>query len=443
MRKVLIVSPHFPPVNAPDMQRVRLSLRYFSNFGWNPTVLTVDPQYVEGATDPLLLDTIPSAIRVERASALPAKWTRRVGIGDLGTRSFWFLKRAGDAILAQGHTDLVYFSTTIFTSMALGPIWKKRFGTPFVLDMQDPWATDYYRDRPKAQRPPKYWIADRVHRTLEPWTMKQADGIVAVSDAYIQTLQRRYPRLHEVPTQTLTFGASPDDLDFVRANPQENRFFNPNDGLIHGVYVGRGGTDMAAAVEVLLASLKAGLQKNPERFSKVRLHFVGTSYAPDQRAVKTIEPLAERFGVAQYVQESTHRIPYFEALQLLLDADFLVVPGSDDPQYTASKIYPYILSQKPMLALFKETSSVCDVLRRTRAGVLIPVTSNGAGDQELAYAQWEALLTRLPFIPAIHWDAFRPYLAEELTRQQCELFNAVTAQRRVIPVTESVGEQVY
>ena len=41
--RVLIVSPHFPPVNAPDHQRVRMSLPYLGEFGWEGHVLAVVP----------------------------------------------------------------------------------------------------------------------------------------------------------------------------------------------------------------------------------------------------------------------------------------------------------------------------------------------------------------------------------------------------------------
>ena len=55
VKKVLIVSPHFPPINAPDMQRVRLALPYLRELGWEPTVIAVGPDLVEGGVrDPLL-----------------------------------------------------------------------------------------------------------------------------------------------------------------------------------------------------------------------------------------------------------------------------------------------------------------------------------------------------------------------------------------------------
>ncbi len=59
-RRVLIVSPHFPPVNAPDHQRVRMSLPYLYENGWEAHVLAVDPRFVAGFLDPYLLQTIPA-----------------------------------------------------------------------------------------------------------------------------------------------------------------------------------------------------------------------------------------------------------------------------------------------------------------------------------------------------------------------------------------------
>src|SRR5829696_8891477 len=92
-RRVLIVSPHFPPVNAPDMQRVRMSLPFYAEFGWEPTVLAVAPTSTE-RTEPLLTETFPAGIPVERVRALPADLTRMVGVGNLALRSLPFLYSA-------------------------------------------------------------------------------------------------------------------------------------------------------------------------------------------------------------------------------------------------------------------------------------------------------------------------------------------------------------
>jgi hypothetical protein len=426
MKNVLIVSPHFPPVDLPDMHRVRVCLPYFREFGWRATVLTVAPKFVEGSREPLLAEYLPADTAIARTCALPARWTRKAGLGNLGLRAFPFLYSAGSRLMARASFDLVYFSTTVFTSIPLGRMWKRRFGVPFVVDMQDPWVNDYYDQHPEVQKPPKHGIASRLHRALEPWSMPAADGLIAVSGAYIDTLADRYPALRRKPCMVLPFGAAPGDFAGLRQTPQVNRFFDPADGKIHAVYIGRGGQDMWTALRLVFSGLQAGLRESPELFGKLRLHFIGTDYAPAERSRKNIEPLAESMGVLEHVREHPQRIPYFEGLQMLLDAHMLLLPGSDDPRYTPSKLYPYILARKPLLAVLHENSGACDVLRATGAGRTIAF--GGAQDKAAElYRTWQEILTNLTAIPETNWSAFEPFTSREMTRRQCEFFERVLA----------------
>jgi len=162
------VSPHFPPTDAPDMHRIRVSLPHLSEFGWKATVLTVDSRCVERSQEPRFAESLPVDTAVSRTSALPARWTRKVGLGDVGLRAFPFLYGAGCRLIAEQSFDLVYFSTTVFTAIPLGRLWKRRFGIPLVVDIQDPWVTGYYDQHPQVRKPPKHAIASRMHRMLEP-----------------------------------------------------------------------------------------------------------------------------------------------------------------------------------------------------------------------------------------------------------------------------------
>jgi len=297
--------------------------------------------------------------------------------------------------------------------------------------MQDPWYSDYYETHPHATPPPKYALARRVHRVLEPWTMARVDGLVSVSLSYLNTLCRRYPRLTGVPKATITFGASPSDFALLARHPQPNRSFVPSDGHLHGVYVGRGGDDVAPALGILFLALQHGRKSAPDLFNRVRLHFIGTDYASKDRARKTIAPVASKAGVGDFVTEDTTRLPYFETLQALTDADFLIVIGSDDPSYTPSKIYPYILAQKPIVAVLHEQSSAVKIVQQLNAGCVVELGSDGhnqdAAVRKLADG-WQRILEGLPTPPAIDWQRFAPYSAREMTKRQCELFDAVHAR---------------
>ena len=432
-KRVLIVTPHFPPVNAPDMQRVRMSLPHFEEFGWTPFVLAVAPTDSENV-EPLLCGAIPADVTVERVRSLPASLTRLFGVGNIALRALPYLYRAGCRLIEEHQIDLVFFSTTMFFAMPLGRLWKRKYRVPYVLDFQDPWVTDYYETHPEAQPPAKYGMARRLHAILEPWTVKEADGLLAVSSDYIDALQTRYASVKSAPAATLPFGASPSDLEVIESHPQPNRHFSKSDGQKHGVYVGVVGDVMSTALNILFEAFKLGIEWTPSLFGSSHLHFIGTDYAPAGRARKTVEPIAARVGVADRVSEDTTRAPYFEALQLLKDADFLIVVGSNDPGYTASKIYPYIMARKPLLAVVHEKSTVVKVINDTRAGSVVTFPSSPTAEDiqrlsRLAAESWRAILVALPYEPQTNWQQFERYTAREMTRQQCDLFDRVIARR--------------
>lgn len=438
MRKVLIISPCFAPINSADQHRVRQSLPYFEAFGWQPITLAVDPDRVEELRDPALLETIPTGASVSHVRAFDPRWTRKLGLGSLALRSLWFYREAGNRILERGDIDLVYFSTTKFPVAVLGAYWKRRFGVPYVIDMQDPWFTDYYHGRPKHERPAKYWFSYRLDKYLEPVAMRRVDAVISVSDAYCETLRERYPEsIRPSSCAVIPFGGAERDFEMLDRIAPVNPIFDAGDGLRHVVYVGRGGHDMAVAAHAIAGALARGLETRPELFDRVRVHFVGTHYGRNGTGAKTIEPVGDEYGLAGRFEEHPGRVSYFTALGLLRDADMLLIPGSSAPGYTASKLYPYILSRRPILAVFQETSSVVDILRVTRAGELVTFAADArAGDEGLrqrVLETWAGMLARLPYAPNTDWAAFEPYTAREMTRRQVEVFDRVVDGARRAP----------
>jgi hypothetical protein len=249
-------------------------------------------------------------------------------------------------------------------------------------------------------------------------------------------LKGRYSRLGDEDFTVLPFGAAESDYAHLRSNPVRQTFFDPGDGKRHWVYAGVCGDYMAFALRSLFTALRGVIESQPGLRKELRLHFIGTAYAPKDRAQRTVEPLAREAGLEDIVSEVTDRIPYFEALQCLLDADALLMPGSDDPGYTASKIYPYILARKPLLAVFHEKSSVVGILQKTRAGTVVPFSSadtvQAASDRILASGWLQSLIpdssrrsqTKAD-LPSTDWSAFEPYTAREMTRRLCEVFDGV------------------
>jgi len=419
----LIISPHIPPINGADMHRVRQSLWYFKQFGWEPTVISVYEKDIEGmVNEPLLMLSIPNHTQIIKVRALSYKWTRKIGLGALALRSLPFYFFKVNQLLKNNKFEFVYFSTTLFPLLILGRYWKWRFKIPYVIDMQDPWHSTYYQDKPKAERPKKYWFSYNLNRLLEPIAMKECDGLISVSEAYITELRKRYQNLLNIPASVLTFGAFAKDLEIANEVHSSDILGEGNHKNI--VYVGRGGFDMQPALSLIFSAFKMGLSEQPAIYKRFRFVFVGTSYAPKGQGKKTIEPVADKEGILGYVREYTDRVPYFEGLSLLLQADLLFIPGSDDPAYTASKLYPYILAKKPLLGIFHSKSSAKYILEETNAGKVCTLDTNIV----TIYKELDTLLKSIledKYRNETDWTLFEKYSAKEMTKKQVELFNSV------------------
>lgn len=408
------------------MHRIRHSVWYFEALGWKPTVMMVDESFVETSQDHLLLQTVPSNLELHKVKAFSTSWTRKLGLGALALRSLFFYFKLVNAIIKKNKPDLIYFSTTQFPVLVLGRYWKWRFKIPYIIDMQDPWHSDYYQDKPKHERPAKYWFSYRLNRCLEPIAMRGVDGIISVSQGYCDMLQKRYKNITPENCTVIPFGAFQKDFEI---KVDSDAFFNSSKNQINIRYIGRGGADMHTSLKIIFAAFCEGLKSNFDVFSQIRFEFIGTSYAANGKGIPSIMPLAFSFGLDEYVVEITDRMPYFEALNLLQSADILLIPGSDDPNYTASKLYPYIMAQKPILAVFSEKSSVVAILEQTNAGSFISFKSQPSQQELETYShlllqKWLETLQKLPFKPATNWKAFEPYTALEMTKKQVHFFDS-------------------
>jgi hypothetical protein len=124
-----------------------------------------------------------------------------------------------------------------------------------------------------------------------------------------------------------------------------------------------------------------------------------------------------------------------ETLRKLLNSDRLVLFGSDDMGYTASKLYPYILAKRPLLVICREESSVARIVRETKSAELITF-----GERDIGYGisdmgkemkikkEWEEAMGRWLVMdpakePATDWKAFERYTAKRMTETLCRFFD--------------------
>jgi glycosyltransferase involved in cell wall biosynthesis len=402
VRRVLFISPHFPPDSTAGTHRARLLAPRLAAHGWEPIVLTVDPSGYEGPLDAALAASVPSTLRVIRARAWPARLTRPLGVGDLGLRAFEGLWREATQLVAREPIDAVFITIYPTYPGLLGPLLKRRFHVPFALDYQDPWVGEWGRTvgagnggAPDAKSRASRWLA----RRLEPIALRAADAVTAVSTATYEQALQRHRIARPRASAELPIGWDERDVEFLRTRARRSApLFLSGDGLVHVAYVG---TLLPTGLDTLRAVCAAWSRWrgcDAAAAGRLRLHFIGTSNERSGGVPRAL-PIAHEFGLASFVTEHPDRVDYFDALQALDDADAVLLMGSTEPHYTPSKLYPAMASGRPMLAILHAASTATGLLRR---------------------------FGRVPAVRLITYDGASPVgeHADEIATQMCELVRA-------------------
>ena len=433
MRRVLIVSPHFPPDSSAATHRVRLLAPHLPAFGWEPTVLTLEPGAYEGKLDPILSELVHGPVRVVRARALPARVTRRVGIGDLGLRSFPGLYRAASALLAREHFDALFITIFPAYTALLGPLLVRRFGVPFVLDYQDPWVNAWGVDvggGPDGRVDLKSRASRFLAETLEPWAVRAASAITAVSPGTYQPILERNPHIRPV-TAAIPIGADPGDFQSTVARSPSG--FEP--GKVHVCHVGTIAPLGLETVRAVLRAIARLRDQDRDLYARLRVHFVGTSNQSAETSQRRVDPIAREMGINDVVHEAPARVPYSTAIGMVRDASVVLVLGSSEPHYSASKIFPLLLAERPIVAVCHDASTVSEFLKSVAKPPSVRlVTYTDTERAESRVDQIHAALSQTCRQPV--WDGstidsgrFSEYLAQSLAGRLAQVFDQVLDRR--------------
>ena len=138
---------------------------------------------------------------------------------------------------------------------------------------------------------------------------------------------------------------------------------------------------MREAASAFFGAWSAALDEGIVGEGEIRFQARGTSYARAGQGARTLAPLVAGSRLEPWVEEIPDRLSYSGTLETLVRSDALVVFGSMEPAYTASKIHPYLLSGRPVLALFHEKSPVVALMRAVGGGVLVTFDERTTGSQ--------------------------------------------------------------
>lgn len=425
-RRILIVTSAFPPAMLADMHRARSLAQHLPESGWNVEVLVPGLGFQRS----IWVESDAEKYRATKAGVHEVKpicdWAfKSIGVRSVGWRSFWPLYRHGVQLLRDRQFDLVYISTTQFILFCLGPLWRRKFSIPYVLDFHDPWYRDLQKHITTEHRT-KLLVSNWVSKWLERLAVTRAAGITAVSASYLDVLEKRHAKITATTQRRAVFPFPANESDLRHAagsSPASGE--RTNDRPTEIVYVGAGGQIMMKSflriVDVLLDIEK----HEPALLLNIKIRLFGTYAYWKEGDSKPLQEAAVSRGVG-FVEEHPARITYSSAMKLISRADGLLILGVDDPGYVPSKFFTYSLTGKPLLVCLHADSQANRYFERVPGlGHLIHFgqTNSQIVDQRQTVRSW--------LKEAINGQCFdrrqilASYLSEFAARQQSEFFESV------------------
>jgi hypothetical protein len=419
LRRILIITPHYPPSNLAAVHRSRLFAQHLPSFGWEPIILTVHERFYEETLDHDLERLLPDGQWIVKTKAFPV--TKPRVIGDIGLRGFFHLYRAAKKLIKEARVDLLYIPIPSFYGALLGRWLHATTGIRYGVDYIDPWVQFFPGSERKWSR---HWWSTVLSRILEPIAVKRASFITGVAEGYFKGVIDRNPKLaRQCLFAAMPYGGEAADHKAVAGLGRKPYLFQRN-GKLQFVYAGA----MLPKAYGPLEAIFSAIAEDRESFADVEFHFIGSGKSPNDPEGFNVRPYAEKYGLwGSIIYEYPARIPYLDVLVHLEAADAVFILGSTEAHYTPSKTYQGVLSGKPILAVLHEESTAVHVLRNTHAGIVLdfPGEAGVAGISRQFPAIFRSFQAfRADFDPKnVDMRAFDQYSARQVTHTLADLLD--------------------
>ena len=373
-QKVLILTYYWPPGGGAGVQRWVKFARYLKGFGYEPVVLTVDPNKASYALLDASLEEEVRQVEVVRTGTFEpfAVYKKLLGKKEIpyagfanegkpGTmekvsrfiRGNFFIPDARKGwnrhalpvareLIKKYHIRHLVTTSPPHSTQLMGLRLKAEFNLNWIADLRDPWTDIYYYPLLFHTR----WAKNKDQK-LEQKVLRSADRIVVVSDAIKRLYARKLPeeeweKIHVIPNGY-------DEKDFEGLNKTPNPIFTVTyTGTLSDTY----------HLEGFLEAFSAVASQN-----KLVLRFVG-------RVSEKYKALVRTRGLEDSVRFIPH-VKHAEAIRYMVSSDLLLLAIPDVPDNAGiltGKLFEYLASGVPVLGVGPVNGDAAEIIRACRAG---------------------------------------------------------------------------
>lgn len=368
--KVLIITYYWPNAGGSGVQRWLKFVKYLRDFGVEPIVYTVDNVDYE-VTDDSLIDEIPKGITVlkqpifepnnfiknkkvatAKVSSEPSFIQKKMQyirgnyfIPD--ARKFWvkpsikYLKN----YLENNKVDAVITTGPPHSMHLIGMQLKQQIGVKWIADFRDPMSNLFYNK--------ELLLTDKSKKKLqqlEKEILTTADKVITVSKSIANEFEQ-----NRVEVELISNGYDDEVLG------GENIILDKKFTLSH-----IGLLPAQSNPKSLWKVLQELVKENKSFASDLQLNLVGNV------SEKVLESVSES-GLEKHLK-MTKYVPHSKAIELQKQTQvlLLLIPQVDGAEgIVTGKIFEYLVSNRPILAIAPTNGDVAKIISDTKTGTVI------------------------------------------------------------------------
>lgn len=374
-KKLLIITYYFPPAGGPGVQRWLKFVKYLPEFDIqpiiyvpeNPTYPIIDEGLVSEISDKVIVLKNKIWEPYQLASVFSKNKTKKISSGIFphqkkqtfldktflwirgnlfipDARVFWVKPSVSylEKYIKENNIDTIVTSGPPHSLHLIGLELKEKLNVKWFADFRDPWTTIGYH---KALRLSGY--AANKHKKLERKVLNSADTIIVTS----KTTKTEFQAITNKPISVITNGY---DIENVEKQTLDTKFT-----LAH---IGSFLSDRNP--RFLWECLVELLQEIPDFKSHLEIKLIG---AVSQEVLDSIT----QFHLNDYLNLLGY-ISHYEAIahqkksQVLL---LIEINSEDTKSIIPGKLFEYMVSNRPIIAIGPEGSDFADIITQTNTGV--------------------------------------------------------------------------
>lgn len=400
-KKILIISYYWPPAGGPGVQRWLKFVKYLPDFGIEPHVYIPENPTYPLLDEKLLSEVSDKAIIVKQkiqepyglASIFSKGKAKKISSGIISEKKKQsFIEKAmlwvrGNLFIPDARVLWVKPSVTflkkyivennIETIITTGPPHslhliglqlKEELNINWITDFRDPWTTIGYHNKLKLSN----WAAKK-HKTLEKEVLNTCDEVIVTSP----TTKAEFETITSQPISVITNGY---DVERVEKKPMDEKFTLAHIGSLLS----------ERNPQILWESLSELVSENETFAKNFQLKLIGAVSEDVLNSIKS-------FNLENYINHLGY-VSHEEALQEQRCSQVLLlieINAKETQCIIPGKVFEYIVSERPIIALGPENADFASILKETNTGKFF------------TYSQKEVLKTHIS-------ELFEVFLKQEL-----------------------------